>query len=131
MDNNNNDNSMRDTSDASAKDNNNNNSDNNNSNNNSATSAITTGATPDLLQLTAAQLLEQYLVLRSKIQRQEAKLQENDQNYRIQRLQAKIQRQEAEIECHSYVEMVKKFGRIPDMPWFDPSLKPHEHHGWQ
>ena len=180
MDNNNNDNSTRDTADASAKDDDNNRSDNNGNDNNSATSTVTTGATtgPDLSQLTAAQLLEQYLALQAEsqaeiqkqdaeIQRQQAESQAKEakiqklqtekqeqqaesqakiqklqteiksqklqaeiqrQDAEIQRQEAEIKRQEAKLKRHSYVEMVEKFGGIPDMP-VDPSLKPYEHQG--
>ena len=87
---NNNDNSTRDTADASAK------ADDNrshNNNDNSATSAVTTGAVPDLSQLTMAQMIEQYRALQAKIEKLQAVQAENQA--KKEKLEAKNEKLEA------------------------------------
>ena len=121
---NNNDNSTRDTADASAKDDDNR---SHNNNDNSATSAVTTGAAPDLSQLTMAQMIERLEKLQAVQAQDQAKI-EKLQAVQAQD-QAKIEKLQAEVKHYSYSDMVEKFGGIPDMPRVDPSLKPHVHQG--
>ena len=94
---NNNDNSTRDTADASAKDDDNNRSHNNNDN--SATSAVTTGAAPDLSQLTMAQMIERLEKLQAVQAQNQAQIEKLEavqaQIEKLEAVQAKIEKLEA------------------------------------